>query len=254
MNIMSRAAQLRCVLLCSAFMLVSSTGCSLMRGNKPTVEDIEKSAAVMPTTESLKSAGANIQYALAKNAEQNDVIDEAIAAYKKALSVDPTMHQAYHRLGNLYDKQGDSSTAVQYYSEALKLAPENSEIHCDWGYNCYLRNQWEEAETHYFTSLNLQPEFKRAHNNLGLLYARQGRLDEALVEFSRAGASESEARSNVAFAMMLDGQLQTAQQQLQLAQTNSPRTTPQVAQLQRIAEIAASPEGIQTASRPLSFR
>jgi len=35
----------------------------------------------------------------------------------------------------------------------------------------------------YQTAIRLKPDYAEAHNNLGIIYAKQGRLDEAILEF-----------------------------------------------------------------------
>lgn len=225
-----------------------------MPGYKPTLKDLDQSTAFLATPDSIKAASTDIQFAFAQNSEQQGDPDAAIKTYKKVLEIDPTFYQAYHRLGLLHDKQGKSHAAVAYYAEAARLAPKVPELQCDWGYNCYLLGQWEEAKTHYYASLNLKPDFERAHNNLALVLARQGQLNEALNEFAHAGASEAEARSNVAFAMMLDGQLEPAQQQLNMVHHLPPENTTQAAELQRIANIATTGNVHQTAAQPYFVR
>ncbi len=66
-------------------------------------------------------------------------------------------------------------------------------------------------------ALALRPDLTLAHINLGLLLACTGRIDESLVEFARAGCPEADARTNIAFALMLEERWWEAQQQYELA-------------------------------------
>ena len=42
----------------------------------------------------------------------------------------------------------------------------------------------DEAITHYMEALRLRPDYVSAHNNLGITLADQGRVDEAIHQFS----------------------------------------------------------------------
>ncbi len=234
-----------------ALMLLIPVGCSYLRPANQT-RKTERSSASSRSMQPGRSAAADIQFAFGQTAERKGDSNAAVAAYKKVVEMDDTKFEAYHRLALLHDKQGDCVTAATWYPEAAKRAPDLPEIHCDWGYNCYLREQWEDAESHLRTAINMRPDFERAHNNLALLLARQGKTAEAMQEFARAGATEAQARSNIAFAMMLEGQLEPAKEQLDLAQ-NLPSGTnrPPVTQLHKIAEIATVTTSDRMACIPL---
>ena len=120
-------------------------------------------------------------------------------SWRVAKSEDP---DALHRLGNLYDKQGLNEKATPNYLEAIQRGKDTPEIHCDLGYNYYLRRRFDEAERHLTLALSLRPDFPRAHNNLGMLLAQTGRRDKSLSYFARAGLSESDARLNIAVALL----------------------------------------------------
>jgi len=164
-----------------------------------------------------KGQEANIHIALAQSAELRGDTERAIEAYQKALEKNDSRADLYHRLALLHDKKGDCATACDLYRQALTRAPEAAEIHCDLGYSYYVQGLWSEAEESLRRASELQPDLARAHNNLGLLLARLGREDEAVQEFARAGLSEHQARLNLAFAATLEGQLDAAAHQLDLA-------------------------------------
>jgi Flp pilus assembly protein TadD len=225
------------LILFMAFSLLALGGCSGTGVTKsPRESDLFPSSL---TSKPSDAAIAAIQLSIGQNAERNGDLDLATKAYQRAMDKDDTRFQPYHRLAILNDKRGDSVTAATLYSEAVRRATDVPELYCDWGYNCYLRGEWAEAESHFRTALQLSASFARAHNNLAMLLARLGKTEEAFQEFARAGATEAEARSNVAFAMMLEGQLEPAKQQLAMAQKLSQGAVLQVSELKKIAEIAA---------------
>ncbi len=165
---------------------------------------------------------ADIQIAMARSLEQQGKTDQAIKVYYKALRKDNHRADVYHRLAILHDKQGKCDKSAALYQEVLNRDPDNVEVYCDLGYSYYLQKRWQDAEENLRKAIALRPDLARAHNNLGLLLARSGRYEEAMVEFSQAGCEEYEARVNLAFALMWEQQWAEAKKQFEVALTIVP--------------------------------
>jgi Tfp pilus assembly protein PilF len=195
-----------------------------------------------------KRQKVDIKIAFARSTELRGDVDGAIAAYQEALAHDPDRADVYHRVALLYDRKNDPAMARQFYQEALARSPENAEIHCDLGYSAYAQRNWGEAEKSLRTALGLKPNLARAHNNLGLLLARTGRTDEALYEFNQAGLPESQARVNLAFALLLERQMDAAVNQLDLASAQDTGSAHQrICQLRDVIQRTSSTEKAATA-------
>ncbi len=149
--------------------------------------------------------------AIARSLDNQGDTEPAIKAYLDVVNKDPRRADAYHRLAVLHDAKGDSESASNFYQIALKKDPKNAELHCDFGYSCYLQRNWSEAEPQLRRAIALNADCARAHTNLGLLLARTGREKEALVEFRKAGCDEAAARSNLGFALTLEERWPEAQ-------------------------------------------
>ena len=114
-------------------------------------------------------------------------LDTAMAAYHEALKNDPHRADANQRLAVVHDRMGQFKESAGYYAKALAAAPGDAEIFCDKGYSLYLQRRWAEADVCLRQAIALKPRLARAHNNLGLLLAKDGKVDEALAEFRAAG-------------------------------------------------------------------
>lgn len=61
-------------------------------------------------------------------ASQNNLWDEAIFRWKKAIQADPRSAAAHNNLGVAYEKKGLFDDALREYEAALKLDPENKYV------------------------------------------------------------------------------------------------------------------------------
>ena len=172
-----------------------------------------------------KEQKLDVEMAMARAAENDGNTEQAIQVYEDLLKKDSHRVEACHRLAIVYEIKGDPQKAREYYMTAIKMAPKNADLYCDFGYSCYLQRNWGEAGENLHKALELRPEFARAHTNLGLLEARTYHSPEALAEFTKAGCDEASARCNLAFAMALEERWEESRQQYELALAADPNAT-----------------------------
>ncbi|MDH3716533.1 MAG: tetratricopeptide repeat protein [Planctomycetota bacterium] len=169
-----------------------------------------------PSAKPTERQKADVRIAFARTVEREGDHQGAMKLYQQIIHSAPEHPDSYHRLAVLHDQNGNHVEALSYYQQALERDPQNAEIHADRGYSFYLQNKWPAAEKNLRRALQLDNSLARAHNNLGLLLARTGRQDHALMEFQLAGCSEPECRANLVHAMMLDKRYSEAQQQCEI--------------------------------------
>ena len=110
---------------------------------------------------------------------------------------------------------------------------------CDYGYSQYLQCEWNSAEYHLRQAVTVQPNGKRAHNNLGLLLAQTGRREQAVEEFKKAGCTIPQAHMNVGFVLTLNDQTAEAQQEYGLALSADPSSSEARSRLHALDELMA---------------
>ena len=113
---------------------------------------------------------------------------EAIRHFEAALKIEPDYAVAHKNLADaLAGMPQRMSDALAHYERALVLKPDYPEAHYGLA-NVLVRLPGREAEAqqHYEAALRLRPEYAEAHNNLGILLAREGRLDDARQHWERA--------------------------------------------------------------------
>lgn len=185
---------------------------------------------------------ADVQISMGRVAEQRGDLDQAMAAYRAALDRDRRRADAYARLAVLHDKQGKFHESAELYRKALALRPGDPDIFCDMGYSFYLQRRWAEAEMNLRQSLAVNPEHRRAHNNLALLLVRDNRLGDALAEFGKAGSDPVQAHMNLAFALTIDQRWESARAEYQRALALDPSSQLAKARLDELNNLLAKRE------------
>jgi tetratricopeptide (TPR) repeat protein len=105
---------------------------------------------------------------------------EAIRAYKKAISIDPTSSDAYLNLGSITNEQGDTNTAILYTRKSLQINPANSLALHNLGVYLKQQNQLDLAFDATLQSLRLNPNYGPAHLSLGLILIDLNQPEKAL--------------------------------------------------------------------------
>ncbi len=104
---------------------------------------------------------------------------EAIAAYEKALAMDPAHVEAHNGLGVAYSLQGWHELALQHLRKAIELLPMATHLRNNLGYAHLARGQESEAAAAFERALRLDPENRQARSNLAAVYEKAGLHDKA---------------------------------------------------------------------------
>jgi tetratricopeptide (TPR) repeat protein len=114
-------------------------------------------------------------------AQMNGKPEEAEAAYKKAVELDPTDLNAYERLARFYSATGRLEETVKTYEKAIEVRPDQATLHHFLGVLYELGGQRDRALARYEEAIRLDPNLGEAKNNLAYLFAESGQnLDRAL--------------------------------------------------------------------------
>ncbi len=140
-------------------------------------------------------------------------IDEAIEAFRQAVSTDPQNAAAHHNLGVLLSRQGLLSEAIESYGRATVLQPDYVDAHYNLGNALLNFGNLDEAAASYLKALALKPDFADAHNNLGNTLVKLGKLDEAAASFHKTLALKpdfADAHNNLGNTLLKLGKLDEA--------------------------------------------
>src|SRR3989449_2451490 len=131
-----------------------------------------------------ESAEAHYQRGVALSAQGQ--LDEAIAAFRKALELRPNYPEALKELGTAFLRKGQLDDALTSYRKALEQRPNYAEVIHNIGLVLAEKNQLDEAITYYQKAIALKPDLALAHYNLGPALQQKGQLDEAIAAYQKA--------------------------------------------------------------------
>jgi tetratricopeptide (TPR) repeat protein len=130
-----------------------------------------------PASPPPNDARAELERALAL--EDGDP-EAARDAYRRALSLDPGLTDAYVNLGRLVHEAGDAREAARLYHLALEGSPEDPIVHFNLALALEDLGGAEAALAHYRRALSHDPDFADAHFNLAGLCEQLGHEAEAV--------------------------------------------------------------------------
>ncbi len=94
---------------------------------------------------------------------------------------------SFVRAGNEFFKAGDTDNAIEEYTKALELNPNNAEAHLKLGFLFYnVKRMYKEGTEHYNSAYQLNPNDPRIIHDLGMVLLHQKQLDKAIQYLSEA--------------------------------------------------------------------
>ncbi len=124
-------------------------------------------------------------------------LEESQRAFELVLAAKADDADAHHGLAVIADKQQLFGVADNHYEAALRKQPRNANLLNDIGYSHWLRGGDKQAEKRLLEALAVDPGHKGATLNLGTLYGKQGRYEDAYA-LLRKGSSEAETQQYLA--------------------------------------------------------
>ncbi len=139
--------------------------------------------------------------------------ETAIIYYKKAIAINPNDAEAYNNLGNAYREKGDTETEIIYYKKAIAINPEHAKAYYNLGNAYGEKGDTETAIVYYKKAIDINPEYAKAYNNLGAAYQKKGDIETAIFYYKKAIAINPEyatAYSNLGVAYGKKGDIENA--------------------------------------------
>jgi Flp pilus assembly protein TadD len=106
-------------------------------------------------------------------------LQDALASFDRAIAIDSNDFNAWFNRGVVPGAVGDLAKARTDLEKAASLEPRNGSAREALGTLAFHTGDTAGAMKEYLEAIKLAPRSSTAHSSLGLLYATQGRKDEA---------------------------------------------------------------------------
>lgn len=146
-------------------------------------EDMQAPAAVSPDLNALNNDEASSYIYSAMQLEDQGKYAEALAEYRNALKYRPDNPLIYNNISYLYLRMGVYETALQDAKKALALNSEYIPAMINAGISLAALNRNNEAERLLKSAVASEPYNRNALYNLGLLYEKEARFEDALTMY-----------------------------------------------------------------------
>lgn len=126
-----------------------------------------------------REAEAHFQHGLQLE-ETGAPVEQAVAAYQKAIAANPHAAGALVNLGTLYYRMRKFTDAESHYQRAIEADPRYALAHFNLGNLFDEMGDIDRARRHYEVALQVNPSYSDAHFNLALLSERSGQALQAV--------------------------------------------------------------------------
>jgi len=140
-------------------------------------------------------------------------LDEAIEAYREAISIKPDFTEAYYNMGIVFQIDGKLSEAIEAYKKAISIKPDYAEACCNMGNAHRDKGELVEAIEAYKKAISIKPDSVEMYSNIGSVLQKQGKLPEAIEAYKKAISVKpdyAEAYNNMGNVLKDQGKLEEA--------------------------------------------
>ena len=140
-------------------------------------------------------------------------LEEAIQGYRKAIAIKPDYAKAYYNMGNALREQGKLEETIEAYNKSLAIEPDNARIYNNMGNVLRFQGKLQEAIEAYTKALTIDPDSGEAYNNIGTALQKQGKFKEAIEAYKKSFTikpDNAEAHFNIGSTLREQGKLEEA--------------------------------------------
>uniref|UniRef100_A0AAQ6AF63 dolichyl-phosphate-mannose--protein mannosyltransferase n=1 Tax=Amphiprion ocellaris TaxID=80972 RepID=A0AAQ6AF63_AMPOC len=123
---------------------------------------------------------AKVHYNVGKNLADKGNTSAAVSYYREAVRLHPTYVHAMNNLGNILKEKNELIEAEQLLSKAVSIQPDFAAAWMNLGIVQNSLQKFEKAEKSYWNAIRFRRKYPDCYYNLGRLYADQNRHIDAL--------------------------------------------------------------------------
>lgn len=152
--------------------------------------------------------------------QQSAMYSDIETLWRTTITQNPECWIAYGHLGWTLFTKGDVDSSISYLERALKIKPNDPDVHDSLGLALRQKGQLDAAAAHFEQTLRLRPNDSVAVINLGSILQQKGQLDAAVARYRAAlvfKPDDAEIHARLGGALRQQGILDQAIAHLQLA-------------------------------------
>jgi tetratricopeptide (TPR) repeat protein len=111
---------------------------------------------------------------------------EAETEYRAAIKLDPQNSDLHMALARALNSQKKTEEGMREAHLAIRLNPESDMAHFALGNALRMQEDWAGAAAEFREAVRLNPNYDMTHNNLGVVLRHQNNVDGAIAEFRQA--------------------------------------------------------------------
>ena len=111
---------------------------------------------------------------------------QAIEHYTKAIELQPEDSYTYRRRGYAHHREGEYDLAIQDFDKSLELDPDNALTYRRRGYAHHRKGAFDRAIQDFDKSLELDPDNALTYRRRGYAHHRKGAFDRAIQDFDKS--------------------------------------------------------------------
>jgi Tfp pilus assembly protein PilF len=179
---------------------IALSGCSFDLGSWSSAPEKEAAPKAAPSAEA-SAADAHGHATRAQALAKSGKVEEALAEFDKAITIDPHHAEALYNRGLLYQRERQHQLAIDDFSSANGLTPQRAEPLLARAISYLAMDKFKEAAADLDEAVQADPQNVLAWTTRGQAYERLGDKDKAKASYSRALAirpRDEAARSGLA--------------------------------------------------------
>ena len=127
--------------------------------------------------------------------EKQQRFDDAIAAFRRVVALDPKHAEAYNYIGYMYAERGQNlPEAVELIQKALELDPENGYFIDSLGWAYYQQGKYAEALRELQRAAERAKDDPEIFDHLADAYVKNGKVEEAIAAWEKAVSVDKDNR------------------------------------------------------------
>ena len=168
------------------------------------------------TTSTASNSKELIKPALTPEQEIAVLKKEELELAKRLVKNFPNSINPIMLMGNLWERHGDATKALEYFNKVLEQDPERPDVYKSIGWFFMNKEQYEQAIGYWQKALQIDPNIPGVHNNIALALMGQNKQNEAIGELEK----NIQISPRSSFSYFLLGQLHLRQKDYDKSRSN----------------------------------